>query len=241
MTELSLLVPVYNEEKIINENLKIIINFLENQKYSWEIVIVDDGSKDKTIDMVKYFISDKIKLVKLNKNSGKGAALRAGVMASHGKYIVFTDADLSVPITYTNSILEPLRSGFDVAIGSRRVKGASIEIHQPILRELAGRFHTLLAQIFTGTRLADYTCGFKGFEAISAKNIFARSLVDRWSYDDEILFLAHKFGYKIKEVPVNWVNRFESRVSMGSAMITSFLDLFKIRINDLKGKYDKLV
>lgn len=238
MIELSLLVPVFNEEKIIEENLKIIIDFLKSQKYSWEIVLVDDGSRDKTVNIIKNFLDSKIRLVKLTKNSGKGAALRAGVMASNGKYIIFTDADLSVPITYTNEILDSLKSGNDVAIGSRRVKGASIEIHQPFFRELAGRFHTLLAQIFTGTRLSDYTCGFKGFETVSAKNIFARSQVDRWSYDDEILFLAHKFGLKISEVPVIWTNRFESRVSMGSAMITSFLDLFKIRLNDLKRKYD---
>lgn len=235
---ISLVIPVYNEAKIIKDNITKIIDFLNKQKYKWEIVIVDDGSIDETIKIVDKFVNSKVRLVKLVKNSGKGAALRAGVKNSKGEYVVFTDADLSVPITYLNPILDNLQMGYPVVIGSRRVEGAIIEKHQPFFRELAGRFHTRLAQVFTGAKISDFTCGFKGFEAEAGKKIFSKSLIDRWSYDDEILFLAQKFGFAIKEVPINWINRSDSRVTMGSAMITSFLDLFKIRLNYFNGKYN---
>lgn len=240
MTKLSLIVPVYDEEKIIKRNLQEIINFLKTRKYSWEIVVVDDGSHDDTCEIVDEFVGSNIKLIKSGINMGKGAALRRGVLASKGEYIIFTDADLSVPIDFVNPVLASLENGSDVTIGSRRVKGADIAKHQPKFRELMGRFHTFLARTFTGAQISDFTCGFKGFRDIAAKKVFSQSLINRWSYDDEILFLASKYGYKISEIPVRWINRDDSRVTMWSAMITSFLDLVKIRLNDISGKYEKL-
>jgi len=240
VTKLSLIVPVYNEEKIVKRNLQEIINFLEGREYSWEVIVVDDGSHDRTVEIVSKFVRPNIKLIKSGINMGKGAALRRGVLASKGKYVIFTDVDLSVPIEFISPVLASLESGSDVAIGSRRVKGADIVRHQPLFRELMGRFHTFLARYFTRVQVSDFTCGFKGFRDIAAKKVFSQSLIDRWSYDDEILFLASKYEYKISEIPVKWINRDDSRVILGSAMTTSFLDLVKIRLNDINGKYEKL-
>lgn len=240
VTKLSIIVPVYNEEKIIKRNLQVIVDFLEGLNYSWEIIVVDDGSQDRTTEIVSEFVGPSIRLVRFRINMGKGAALRRGVLDSNGKYVIFTDADLSVPIEFINPIMKSLEDGSDVAIGSRRVKGADIVRHQPLFRELMGRFHTFLARCFTGARISDFTCGFKGFRSIAAKKVFSQSLIDRWSYDDEVLFLASKYNFKISEIPVKWVNRDDSRVTLGSAVITSFLDLLRIRLNDIFGKYEKL-
>lgn len=236
---LSVIIPAYNEEKIIGENLKKIVGFLSRQKYSWEIVVVDDGSKDRTSEIVKSLKNPRIKLIKLSKNSGKGAALREGVKNAAGDSVIFTDADLSVPIDFLSLFLEKLKDGSDVVIGSRRTKGSKIIRHQPLLRETMGRFYTLLSNLVTGTNISDFTCGFKGFTARAAHTIFSKSLVDRWSYDVEILYLANKLGFRILEIPVSWINREETRVSLGSAVTTSFTDLIRIRFNDLLGKYDK--
>ena len=235
--KLSLVVPAYNEEKIIKANLEEIVNYLSKQNYSWEIVVVDDGSRDVTSKIVSGLKNPKINLITLEKNRGKGAALRAGVGAANGEYIIFSDADLSVPIDFVEKFLATFKDGFNVVIGSRKAKGAKIIKHQPIIRETMGKFYTFLSRIVSGVNIADFTCGFKGFKKEAGKKIFANSLVDRWSYDVEIIFLANKYGYKIKEIPVSWVNRVESRVSLGNAVITSFLDLLKVRLNDILGKY----
>lgn len=236
---ISLVVPAYNEEKIIRENLKKIVGFLSCQKYIWEIVVVDDGSKDRTSEIVESLKNPRIKLIKLSKNRGKGAALREGVKNTLGDYVIFTDADLSVPIDFLSRFLEKLKDGRDVVIGSRRTKGSKIIKHQALLRETMGRFYTFLSKLITGTNISDFTCGFKGFTGRAAHAIFSKSLVDRWSYDVEILYLANKLGFRILEIPVSWINREETRVSLGSAVTTSFTDLIRIRFNDLSGKYDK--
>lgn len=236
---LSLIVPAYNEEKIIKENLKKIVNYLSGQEYNWEIIVVDDGSKDKTSKIVEGLINPRIRLIKLIKNSGKGAALREGMVDAIGDYVVFSDADLSVPIDSLSLFIEKLKEGSDVVIGSRRTKGSKIIKHQPFLRETMGRFYTLLSKMVTRAKISDFTCGFKGFSAKAAHKIFSKSLIDRWSYDVEILYLAKKFGFRISEIPVSWINREETRVSLGSAITTSFTDLIGIRFNDILGKYDK--
>ena len=125
-----------------------------------------------------------------------------------------------------------------MAIASRRVKGAKILIHQPWYRETMGRVFTLLTQLVTGTDVADFTCGFKGFKKESAKKIFRASLIDRWAYDAEIIFLAKKFGLKIREIPIVWKNREDTRVRLKSVVLETFRDLLKIRWNDLSGKYE---
>lgn len=238
-TKLSLIIPAYNEEKLIVGTLDEIARFLDKKKYSWEVVVVDDGSKDDTQKLVSSYKNKRIKLVKLKKNSGKGAALRKGFLKADGEYRIFTDADLSVDIKYIDSLLGELEEGkIDVAIASRRVKGAKIKKHQPWHRENMGRVYTFLTSLIIGMDLKDYTCGMKGFTVEAANKVFSKALIDRWAYDSEILYLAKKYGYKIKQVPIIWENREDTRVKLKKVILESFIDLLKVRVNDLLGKYN---
>ena len=235
--KLSLIIPAYNEEKLIRANLSKILSFLDKKPYSWEVVVVDDGSSDSTSKIIKSLKNSSIRLISLAENKGKGAALKAGFMAARGDFQIFSDADLSVGVEMVDSFLQDLNR-FDVVIASRRVGGSEIKVHQPILREYMGRFFTLLTKLFTGSKIADFTCGFKGFTKIAAQNIFTKSLISRWAYDAEIIFLAEKLGYKIRQFPVSWTNRKESRVRLNRVIFESLSDLIKIRLFDFQGKYD---
>lgn len=233
---LSVVVPAYNEGKVLRVNLEKIIKYLKSKKYSWEIVVVDDGSGDNTYNIAESFSKKGVKAYKFSQNQGKGGALKEGFKKANGQYVIFMDADLSVPLKNIDIFLSELKDN-KVVIGSRRIGGSNIVVHQPFLRENMGRVFTLLTKVVTSTDLADYTCGFKGFEKKAGKKIFGYSQIKRWSYDAEIMFLANKFGYKIKELPVEWFNRVDSRVKLSDVVITSFLDLIKIRVYDLLGRY----
>jgi dolichyl-phosphate beta-glucosyltransferase len=235
---LSVIIPAYNEEKLIGISLSKFVSFLGKKKFSWEIIVVDDGSADKTSGIVKSFKNPNISLIRLEKNQGKGGALKAGFLGACGKYQIFSDADLSVAIETITPFLNELKN-FDVVIASRRVKGAEIKLHQSWLRENMGRVFTTLTQILTGSKIADFTCGFKGFTQAAAQEIFGHSLISRWAYDAEIIFLAEKFGLKILQYPVTWKNRKDTRVVLGRVVFESLRDLIKIRINDLRGKYER--
>lgn len=234
--KLSLLIPSFNEEKIIEKTLGLVLKFLSKKKFNWEVIVVDDGSSDDTSMIVKKFTKAGVKLVRYAKNLGKGGALKEGVKHASGNYIIFSDADLSVKIETIDVVLEMLKRA-DVVIASRRIKGSKILVHQPILREAMGRVYTFLTRVVTGVNLSDFTCGFKGFRRVSAKKIFSKTLINRWAYDSEILFLAKKFNYKLKQTPVIWRNREDTRVVLKNVIIQSFKDLISIRINDFLGKY----
>ena len=233
---LSLVIPAYNEEEIIEKSLQEVLKYLNKQKYSWEVIVVSDGSTDDTVKIFREFKNKKIEILVLKKNQGKGAALRKGILAAKGEKIIFTDADLSVSLKYTKDLLKALKTS-DVAIASRRVKGAVIKVHQPFIREFMGRVFTKLTQLVLLSNIKDFTCGFKGFNKKPAKKIFENSLIDRWAYDSEIIFLAKKYDYSVKQVPIKWINRFESRVRIGNAATKALIDLLTIRLNDLKGLY----
>lgn len=236
--KLSVVIPAYNEEKVIKKTLEKVLDYLSGKKYSFEVVVADDGSSDKTVQIVKKFSNKKVRLVRLFKNKGKGGALREGILNAKGQSIIFMDADLSVPLENVDLFLKKLRQGNDVVIASRRIKGAKILVHQPWHRETMGRVFTLLTQVITGTNIADFTCGFKGFRQRAARKIFAASIIDRWAYDAEILFLAKKFDFSIEEVPIFWKNREDTRVKLKTVILETFRDLIKVRIYDVLGKYE---
>lgn len=235
--QLSLIIPAYNEEKLIRGTISQFMAFLDKKGYSWEIIVANDGSRDKTSQIVRSFNSPKIKLVALEKNQGKGAALKAGFLKAEGDYQIFSDADLSVPIETIEPFMQKLKN-YDLVIASRRVKGAEIKVHQPWLRENMGRVFTALTQVITGSSIVDFTCGFKGFRKNAAKQIFGKSLISRWAYDAEIVFLAEKKGLKILQHPVSWVNRKDTRVRLNKVVLESLRDLVRIRIFDMQDKYD---
>jgi dolichyl-phosphate beta-glucosyltransferase len=235
---LSIIIPAFNEEDIIQKACSKVNDYLKERRINGEIVVVDDGSNDSTRKKVGMLNEDNISIMSLKTNTGKGAALREGFLKTNAKYKVFMDADLSVPVEYLDFMLDELKDN-DVVIGSRRIKKSRIKVHQPWLRENMGRGFTFLTRLITGTNISDFTCGFKGFTSKAAEDIFGNSKIERWAYDAEVLFLAHKYGYKIKEIPVEWKNREATRVKLGSATVTSFKDLVLMRINDLLGKYEK--
>lgn len=234
---LSLIIPVYNEQKIIKDTLQKVLNFLQPKKYKWEILVVDDGSRDNTLRIATKFSKKGVSTIRLKKNSGKGAALREGVKKASGKYIIYTDCDLSVPIKNIDKFLKKLDEGWDFVIGSRRVSGANIKVHQPLIRESMGRVFTFLTKKVLQTNLADFTCGLKGFDGKKGQELFEKGMVDRWAYDSEILFLANKKKYRIFQMPVEWANRADSRVNLKKVVLESLRDLLRIRLNYALGRY----
>lgn len=227
--KLSLILPIFNESLRFKTGLKIALNYLQKQSYSWEIIIVDDGSNNTNISGLDLINSTKVKLLRTAHNFGKGHAIRLGIDAAVGEYIVFSDIDFSVPITYLPQFLSALNK-FDVAIGSRRLAGSVIAQHQHFLREFLGQGFTKLSNLILGLNHSDLTCGFKAFRASVAKGLFFRQHLNRWAFDPEILFLAKKVGYTITEIPVTWHNDPLTKVNLFKDTLTSLISLFQIRL-----------
>lgn len=266
MTYLSLIVPVYNERARLVRGVRRIMSYLRKQPYPWECILVDDGSTKPVrtlpiISKLSFEMGGRFFVIRLAKNQGKGAAIAAGVQRAKGKYIVFTDIDLSVSIRSLKRVLDVLDNGScrahfnsrnrsnmlfkipgierscDIVIASRRHTKSRIVVHQPFVREFSGRIFTFLSNTICNAGVTDATCGFKGFRKDVAKQLFQKSKIKRWVFDTEILFLARKSGYSIRELPVSWSNVSGSRVRAGDSF-ASLIDLFKIRMYDAKGIYD---
>ncbi len=237
---LSIVMPAYDEEKIIERSIMTIRKYLEKRGYPFEIIVVDDGSKDKTVQCVQKAMGEceNIRLVQNHENLGKGTAVRKGMLHARGEYIVFTDVDLSVSIDQIEPFLEALQDGFNIAIGSRRLPGSHIAHRQPIYREMMGRIFTRLSQWILGAGASDFTCGFKGFQRNVARDLFGLQRLDDWSFDSEVIYLAGLKGYKITQIPVIWSDRRETRVSLLQDIPLSFLGLLRIRLNRLLGRYN---
>jgi dolichyl-phosphate beta-glucosyltransferase len=237
---LSVVVPAYGEEKRIAETLNAIDKYLKNQKYSYEIIVVNDGSKDDTGPVVEQMIR-KIKNLKLldNRiNHGKGYVVRQGMLAAKGQYRLFTDSDNSTPIEEAVKLLPYFNQGYDVVIGSRDVKGAKLEPPQPLYRRFLGRGWWLLTSIVVGTwGISDTQCGFKMMTAGAAIQTLPLCKIERFAFDPEILAIAGKKKLKIKEVGILWRNDPRSTVK-ATSMVKMFFDLLKIRLNIIKGIYD---
>ena len=232
--KLSLIIPVFNEEKRLAKGIKTLESVTRRMPRRFELIVVDDGSlRPQQAFLPKTSLP--IDFFRLFQNRGKGAAIAEGVKRARGEYIVFCDIDFSVPPEAIIRIVEAL-SSHDIAIASRRLPGSVIATHQPIVRELSGRIFTFLSNVVCDARVADVTCGCKGFRASVAKRLFSARRIDRWVFDTEILFLARKWGYRIAEVPVVWRDRIGTKVKPWD-LIGSFIDLFKIRWYSWKGEY----
>jgi dolichyl-phosphate beta-glucosyltransferase len=235
----SLIIPAFNEKARIVKSLDRILNFFKSEPYSTEVIIVDDGSKDCTGDLVRdrYENNGGVRIYQQSHNLGKGAAVKQGMLLANGEYLFFSDADLSVPIETLPSFLTQLENRFDVTIGTRRKDGAAIEVHQPFYRELLGGTYTKLSNRLLGLRVSDFTCGFKGFRREAARYLFSRQQLKNWSFDAEILYLAQLKGYRVLEAPVRWRDDRATKVRLGRDIFRSFLELLQIRFNDSQGKY----
>lgn len=246
--ELSIVIPTYNEEKTIKRSLGKVVDFLESGGFDYEIVVADDGSADGTVAAVETFSpgSKRIRGIKMP-HRGKGATVRDGILASGGKYVLFSDADLSTPIEELKRLLNWTEQGWDIAIGSREGIGARRE-NEPWYRHLMGRGFNFVVKLIALRGFEDTQCGFKLFKAAAAKDIFARlklygdeakeaAVPKVTAFDVEVLFVAKKLGYKIKEVPVSWHHVKTTRVNPWRDSFSMFWDVVKVRINDLKGLY----
>jgi len=236
---LSVVIPAYNEEKRIVKTLMKINEYLRKHPFISEIIIIDDGSTDRTISVVEDLLSrvDNLKIIMNGANHGKGYSVKRGFLNAKGKFLLFSDADLSTPIEEIEKLLIMMEDGYDIVIGSRGLKESDIKIHQPWYREAMGKGFNLLVRLFTLKSFKDTQCGFKCFTREVALNICKRQKIERFSFDVEMLYIAQKLGYKIKEVPVQWYHSPPTKVKAIRDSFQMFIDLLRIRINDLKGLY----
>jgi len=239
---LSVIIPSYNEEKRISNTLLEIDKYLSKQDYSYEIIVVSDGSKDKTAAIVRKF-SDLIKNLRLidnKENHGKGWVVRQGMLEAKGQHRLFMDADNATTIDHFEKMIPLFKQGFKVVIGSRDKKdaeGAKQEVPQSFLKRQVGNLGNILIQLFAVSGIWDTQCGFKAFTNKATDDIFKRCLIDRWGFDIETLAIARKLDYKIGIIPVNWINDPESRVTL-KGYLNTFRELFKIKWNLIIHKYD---
>ncbi|MCD6178208.1 glycosyltransferase family 2 protein [bacterium] len=236
---LSVIIPAYNEEKRLPHTLREIDKYLSAQDYDYEIIVVSDGSTDRTADVVREMTETikNLKLIDNKQNRGKGFVTRQGMLEAQGEFRLFTDADNSTTIDHIEKFWPYFEQGYDIVIGSRAVKGAVLDPPQRWLRRQTGRAFRLLTNIFTGLwDIKDTQCGFKCFTKRAVEDIFPRCRIDRFSFDVEILVIAKLLGYKIKEVPIRWVNDPHSKVKFKNMAKMGF-DLIKIRWNLIKKIY----
>jgi dolichyl-phosphate beta-glucosyltransferase len=239
---LSVIIPAYNEGERIIKTLRAVSAFLAKQAYSSEILVVSDGSKDNTVNIVNSLIAEipNLKVIDRKKNRGKGYTVKEGMLAARGKIRLFTDADNSTDISYFEKMRPFFDNGYDIVISTRDPKdaaGASQEVRQPFLKRLMGNLGNLYIQIMAVPGIWDTQNGFKAFRGHVADKIFKLAKIDRWGFDVEVLALARKFDYKIGIIPVRWINDPKSHVSLMGYFRTLW-EVFKIRWNLSFHKYD---
>lgn len=227
--KISVIIPVYNEENRLKKALKIIFWF-HRQQPNWEFIVVNDGSGDNTEKIIKNYKF--IKLISYVQNQGKGYALKQGVKQATKPLVLLCDVDFSTPLTELAKLYQPMLKGVDIVIGSRKVKGAKITKHQSIWREWLGRQFTNLTNWWLKTKVSDATCGFKLMKTSVAKKLFKLQQIKRWSYDAEILYLAKKLNFSVKEIPIIWKNDAKTKVNLFKDIIRSIVDLIRIKLTD---------
>jgi dolichyl-phosphate beta-glucosyltransferase len=240
---LSVVIPMYNEATRFPKAAPRLLQYLQAQPYSYEVVVVSDGSTDDTVQMARttLALAPAVRVIENQPNHGKGHALRTGMTAAQGEFVLFTDADLSTPPEELDKFWPWLEQGYDVVIGSRKMEGAQLQRRQPWLREHLGKVFTWLSDRLVTRNISDVTCGFKCFTRRAAHDLFRRGRIDDWSYDAEILFLAQWRGYQLKEVPVSWHDERGSKVNMLRDGLRALRSLFQIRQNSLLGRYGERV
>lgn len=213
--------------------------YLSQQPYTWEVIVVENASTDGTIQVVRSFMREHANLHLLEEDiAGKGLAVRQGMLSAQGDYRFICDADLSMPVDELERFLPPLLADFDVAIGSREIRGAARYL-EPAYRHLMGRIFNSLVRIIAVPGIQDTQAGFKCFRGPVAEVLFQEQSIDGWSFDVEVLFLARKHGYRIVEVPISWYFDPSSRIHPLRDSVLMLLDLFRIRINWLRGCYGR--
>jgi dolichyl-phosphate beta-glucosyltransferase len=224
---LSVVIPAYNEEARLGPTLARVTAWLDGRGAPWELIVADDGSRDRTREIAT--ADPRVTLVALPQNRGKGAAVRAGMLAATGDRVLFSDADLSAPIEELDKLAAQLDRGADIAIGSRALDSSDIKVRQHPMREMMGRTFNRMVQLLVLGGIKDTQCGFKLFTRAAAQDLFGRATVDGFAFDVEILWLAREH-YKVVEVPVVWRHVDESKVSPGIDAARMFVDIVKLRL-----------
>jgi dolichyl-phosphate beta-glucosyltransferase len=237
----SIVIPAYNESARLGATLEKVLDYVHAQGWNAEVIVVNDGSRDTTAEIVRNFAQKdpSLHLLENPGNRGKGYSVRNGMLHARGRIVLFTDADLSSPIEEAPKLLQALDDGADIAIGSRWLRAETQTQRQSLYRQLFGRIFNLLLRLTLGLRFKDTQCGFKAFKQSAAKAIFPLQKIEGWGFDPEILFLARKLGFQVKEVSVAWGHSGGTRIHPlvdGSRM---FLEMLRIRWYDLTGKYDE--
>jgi glycosyltransferase involved in cell wall biosynthesis len=238
--ELSIVIPSYNEEQRLEPTLEKIANYIQSQRPHTEVIVVDDGSTDRTAAVAESWRGriDQLRVVSNGRNRGKGFSVRHGSLEAHGEIVLFTDADLSSPIEEGEKLLAALQT-HDVAIGSRAVDRRLIEQHQSVFREFAGIIFNRIVRIILRLPFVDTQCGFKAFRRERSRIIFEQQTIERFGFDPELLYLARHHGLSTVEVPVRWAHSPATKVSMMRDSLQMFLDVFVIRWNAIEGRYAK--
>jgi dolichyl-phosphate beta-glucosyltransferase len=235
----SIVIPAYNESARLGATLERVLAYVHAQRWDAEVIVVNDGSRDNTADIVRsYSATDPtLRLVENPGNRGKGYSVRNGMLTARGRIVLFSDADLSSPIEEASKLFHALDGGVDIAIGSRWLRAETQTQRQPLHRQLFGRIFNLILRLTLGLRFKDTQCGFKAFKQPAVQAIFPLQKIERWGFDPEILFLAQKLKFKVQEVPVAWAHREGTSINPlidGSRMM---MEMLHIRWNNLTGKY----
>jgi dolichyl-phosphate beta-glucosyltransferase len=236
----SIVIPAYNESARLGGTLEKVLAYVHARGWDAEVIVVNDGSHDNTADIVRGFSAKDpaVRLVENPGNRGKGYSVRNGMLHARGGIVIFSDADLSSPIEEAPKLLQALAAGADIAIGSRWLRAETQTQRQPLHRQIFGRIFNLMLRVTLGLKFKDTQCGFKAFRQPAVRAIFPLQKIERWGFDPEILFLARKFKFRVREVPVAWGHSGGTRINPvidGSRM---FMEMLRIRWNDLTGKYN---
>lgn len=243
MPHLSIVIPAYNEGDRISRTLTETFDYVDRQNYSSEVIVVNDGSTDHTVEAVRKFESragDRLRLIENPGNRGKGYSVRHGMLKADGEIALFFDADLATPTSEIAKVVAPIAEGrYDVVFGSRALDRSLIGTHQSSFREVVGRAGNLIQFAFTGLRFKDTQCGFKAFRREAAQSVFRLQQIDGFGFDPEILFIAKKQGWRLLETPVRWNHIEGSKLNPVTAPIKALMEVSTIRWNDFLGKYDE--
>jgi dolichyl-phosphate beta-glucosyltransferase len=236
----SIVIPAYNEGQRLGSTLEKVLAYVHQQGWDAEIIVVSDGSRDNTTDIVLAFAAKNpnLRLIENAGNRGKGYSVRTGVLQARGDIVLFTDADLSSPIEEMPKLLQTIASGADIAIGSRWLRAELQTQRQSLHRQVFGRIFNLLLRATLGLQFKDTQCGFKAFTRRAAQAILPLQRIERWGFDPEILFLARVFGFRVEEVPVRWGHSGGTRINPLIDGARMFQEMLRIRWYSITGKYD---
>ena len=236
----SIVIPAYNESARLRASLEKVLAYVHAQGWDAEVIVVNDGSRDDTADIIRDFAAKDpmVKLLENPGNRGKGYSVRNGMLHAQGRLILFSDADLSSPIEEAPKLLDALEAGADIAIGSRWLRAETQTQRQPLHRQLFGRIFNILLRISLGLQFADTQCGFKAFKRAPAQAIFPLQKIERWGFDPEILFLARKLGFKVVEIPVVWGHSGGARINPLIDGAKMFQEMLRVRWYSITGEYD---